>query len=238
METLDIKHIWEKAKSADMPGKNYSLEDIRRYRRNKSYQTSKSGRWSILFDICLKSVITLELVFLLIFLNDQTFFKLIIGSIICATLLLILMDFRFLKKLSNLMETDSVIESLKQKLHYFITSYKNFILISALSSPLFVLAGSFLYYYFKYNEIRLESPIADPVPYLFLVIAFVISFFSQKPVYKRQLKEIKESIEDMDDSLLASIKIEESRKNRRRSIIIFVILILLGLLFLLLLLLY
>jgi len=229
-----IKDIWETARSGDLPTNIYSLEDIRKYRSKKSQQTSVSGRWSILIDIFIKGLVILGMVYLLIFLNNQTQYKYIIGFVVVVGALLIVIEINFLSKLKAIRETDSVIDNLTRKLNYFKRHHKYFIFISALSAPMFVFTGSFLYYYFKYNEIRLESPVEDPVIYLFLIAAFTISFFSQMPLYKLQLKELKESIEEMDDTQTASIKIKESRERQRRNIIISAILILAGILLLLL----
>ena len=79
----------------------------------------------------------------------------------------------------------------------------------------------------------MESPAEDPVLYLILVLAFALSLFSQKPVYRMQKKELRESIYEMDDLEIASVKIAESKKRRRNILILATLLILLGVLILL-----
>ena len=134
------------------------MNEIQIYRKQKSYQTSKSGRLVILFDIGFKSVVIIELIYLLILLSHQEPYQIIAGLLLIFTASLILIELNFIKRLKLIRETDSVIENLKNKLYYLKTTYKNFIFISALSSPLFVLSGFFLYYHFKYNEIRMGTP--------------------------------------------------------------------------------
>ncbi len=238
MGNLNLTQIWKTANNAEISDIKYSISDIQKYRQQKSQKTSKSNRLDILFDIGFKFIITIELVFLLVFLNNQVSYKLIIGMLVLATFLLIMAELSFIKKLQLIRETDSVINNLKKKLNFLKTSYRKFILISALSSPLFVFSGFMLYYFFKYGEIQLESPIADPVMYGFLVVAFIISYFSQNPHYKVQLKELEESIEEMDDEKTASIIIQETKRRHKKNLIVFSILILLGFILLALLLIY
>jgi hypothetical protein len=237
MESLDIKQIWKSAQKDEELKRRYSLEDIQKFRRHKSHQTSKSISWSILFDIIYKSIIVAEIIYLYLSLNYQYPFQIIIGLLLLIAVVLILFEINFLKKHRSIRDTDSVIDNLKNKLYYLRTTYRKFIFTSALSNPLFVLCGFFIYFHFKYNEIKLGTPVQDPVLYLILLIAFALSFISQLSVNKMQIKELRESIFDMDDVELAAIKIEESGKRRRNTIILFSLLILLGVIILFLLLL-
>ena len=229
MKEKDIKHIWHTHSERDLSDPTYTLEDIQAYRKKKSAQTSRSSRWTILFDILVKIAIVIGLCYILFF-QSQYPWSLIIGMIMAFTTGLILIEFSFLQKLKQIKNTDTVIENLKHNLHYMRTKYAWFISLSALTSPLFVLCGFFLYYHFKYGEIQMRSPLVDPIPYLFLLLAFTISYFSQMPLYKNQVRELQESIEDMDDTRMASVKIEAAKKKRNRHLIIFSIVVLIGIL--------
>ncbi len=230
MEEFDIKNIWKTAGENKSKMKKYSLEDIQSYRKKQSKKISRSSRFGILFDIFYKCTSIAGLIYLLIFLNYQYPYKIVISLLLVISFILVFVEFGFLKKLNLITEGDSVIENLRKKLHFFKTTYKKFVFISALSSPLFVVAGFFLYYYFKYNEIKMGTPFEDPVLYLFPVIAYLISLFGQWPAYKNQLRELNESIEDIEDTQTVSIKIEEAKKRRKKFIIISSILILIGVL--------
>ena len=234
MEELDIKQIWKGANKKELLAKSYSLDDIQKYRKRKSHLISKSSRLTIFFDIGYKSVTLIGLIYLLTVLNHQEPYQIIIGSLMAVTASLVLIEINFIEKLKSIKETDSVIDNLQNKLIFLKTTYNQFIFLSALSNPLFVLAGFLLYHHFKYNGMHTGTPMTDPVTYIFLVIAFAISFFSQKPIYNTQIKELQESIHDMNDTAMASIKIEENKKRKRNNIILCSILILIGVLFLLL----
>ena len=233
MEEFDFKSIWKSAGENKSKTKKYSLEDIQLYRKKKSKQISRSSRLGILFDIFYKCVVVIEFAISLIIFNDQYPFQLIIGFLLAVTCILAAVELGFLKKLRQITESVSIIENLRQKLDFIKTSYKKFIFIGAFSNPLFVIAGFFLYYYFKYNRIKMGAPFEDPVLYLFPVIAYLISLLGQWPFYKNQLRELKESIEDIEDSQIASVKIEEAKKRRRKLFIISSIVILIGVLILL-----
>ena len=233
MEKRDIKDIWKSAPENQFSTNRYSLNEIQAYRKKKSVQTSRSARLTIRFDIGLKSILITGLCYLLLT-HQQYPYPFVFGVLIALITALIFIENSFIQKLSQIKETDSVIENLTHKLHYLRTTHAWFVFLGALSSPLFVLCGFFLYYHFKYGEIRIGLPIEDPMTYLFLALAFVISYFSQLPVFKSQVRELKESIEDIDDSAMAHVKIEESRKRRRNYMILFSILILVGALVLLL----
>lgn len=235
MKKHDIQHIWNLARADEAGIKKYTVEDIRKYRSEMSHKTSKSSRLVIIFDIGYKSILAMALIFLLT-LNPGHPYQLIISLLIISIILLILLEFHFIRKLKSIKETDSIIENLKNKLKYFTTTHNQFILISAISSPLLVLSGFFFYYLYKYGEIRMTSPADDPVMYLFLIAAFVISYYAQRPMYKIQVRDLKTSLQDMDEGLITSINIEESRKVRRKHLIAISILALIGILVLLILL--
>jgi len=230
MKTNDIKQIWKSANTDETTGERYSLSEIQDYRKNKSHQMSTSGSRAIWFDIVFKGLIAAALLFLLVFQVTQPVYHQIIVVLISVTVLLLGLNFSYIKKLRAVKETDAIMENLKNKLHYFKTTFRNFIINSSLSNPLFVLTGFFFYYQFKYHEIRMELPWNDPILYLFLLLAFIISFGAQWANYRSQVKELAETIEDLDNESLASMKIAERRIKKRRNVIMYTILILLGLL--------
>ena len=235
MEETDLKNIWKKAGGNESKIRKYSLADIESYRTKKSRQVSKSSRAGILFDIFYKIVTAAEFIYLLIFLNASAW-QIIIACLLAALCILIAVELGFLKKFNLISDNDPVIDNLKKKYGFLKITYKKFIFYSALSNPFFVTGGFFLYFYFKYNEIKMGTPFEDPVLYLFILISFIISLAAQWFPYKSQLKDLKESIEDLDDDKIAGVKIEEAVRRRKKIIIISSILLLAGVLFLLILL--
>ena len=230
MKTNDIKQIWKSANTDETTGKRYSLSEIQDYRKKKSHQMSTSGFRAIRFDIAFKGLIAAALLFLLVFQVTQPLYHRIIVILIFVTAVLLWLNFSYIKKLKAVKETDAVMKNLKIKLRYFKTTFRNFIINSSLSNPLFVLTGFFFYYQFKYHEIKMELPWNDPVMYLFLFVAFIISFGAQWGNYKNEVRELSETIRDLDDEKMATIKIEENRLRKKRSLFMYTILILLGLL--------
>lgn len=232
MEETDLKNMWKKAGGNESKIKKYSLSDIESYRTKKSRQVSKSSRGGILFDIFYKIAAAAEYIYLLIFLNSFTW-QIIITCLLAALCVLIVVELGFLKKFNLISESDSIIGNLQKKYDYLKTTYRKFIFYSALSNPFFVAGGFFLYYYFKYGEIKMGTPFEDPVLYVFIIISFIISLAAQWFPYKSQLKDLKESIENLDDDKIAGVKIEEAVRRRKKIIIISSILLLAGILFLL-----
>ena len=230
MEDLDIKGIWKNAAHNASNEKKYSLAEIQTYRTKKSKQIHRSSKAGILFDIFYKFMAIAEFVFLLFVLNYQYPYQIIIPVIISGLCILIAVEYRFLKKHNLINESDSIIENLQNQYKYLKTTYRKFILLSSLSNPAFITGGFFLYFYFKYNEIRMESPLIDPVLYIFIVISFLIPLAAQYPVYKNQLRDLKESIDDLDDAGSASEIISDSENRRKIIIIISSVLIIAGIL--------
>ncbi|MBC5995045.1 hypothetical protein [Pontibacter cellulosilyticus] len=233
MEKIDIKEIWKSSREQEQQTKKYSMEAIHHYVSQRSRRTSSSVRWSIFLDIALKGFVLIGLVYLAQIQVLQYPFQVVVWSLFAATLLLIVVEFMFIKKLSSIRDTDAVLQNLSSKLNYLQTTQKRFILFSALSSPLLVLCGFLLYYYLKYNSILLESPVKDPVPYIILAIAFAISYVAQSIQNNQQITDLKEMLEDVHDETKASGKISAMKASQKKRIIVFTILALLGLLVLL-----
>jgi len=233
MKTDDIKQIWKSANTDETVGKQYSLKEIQEYRKKKSRQFSQSGKRIIYFDIGFKGLLVLALLYLITFQVAEPVYQQIIVVLISVTAILLGMNFIYLKKLEKIKETDAVMNNLKNQLHYFKNTYRNFIINSSFSNPIFVVTGFFFYFQFKYHEIRMGTPWEDPVLYLFLLAAFIISLGAQWANYRNELKELTEAIKDLDDESIASLKIEEHRMSRRRNLFMYTILIVLGMLVLL-----
>lgn len=231
MKEIDLKHIWKNANKKEK--RKYSLQEIHAYRIKKSISTYKSGYRSILFDIGYKGVSVIALLYLLLCLNYPN--QKVLSLLLFVTLILVVIELIFIRKLKFIKDTDSVIENLKSNLNFLKTTYKKFILLSALSNSLFVLNGFLLYHYFKYGGTPAETPFNDPIIYFFLLAAFSFSFLAQIPNYTHQCKELMAYINDMDDTADAAEIIEETKRNRKKNIKLYSILILVAILVLILL---
>jgi hypothetical protein len=230
MEETELKNIWKKAGEMESPAEKYSIEEIQLYRVKKSKQAYRKGKAGILFDIIYKAVALFEYIFLLISLNNQFPYQQIITALTTAVIILIAADMIFLKKLSLVKYSGSVLENLHERFSYLKTTYFKFIFINALSGPLFITGGFFIYFYFRYNAIQMAGPFEDPVLYLLIIVAFCIPFAAQYIDYKNQYRELKESIEDLDDGGNVSEKIAEAEKRSKKIILISSVLIITGIL--------
>ena len=208
--------------------KKYTVAEIQSYRKKRSKHVSKSSRFAILFDTGYKIVIIAELSFLIIVLKHQPIVQIIAGGLILISILLILFNIGVIKKLNRIKETDAVIDNLQEKLLFTKTTYKKFIFTSCLSNPFFVFSGFLLYEYFKYNEIQATIPFENLLLFIFLSAAYMVSLFGQLPPYLMQVKELKESIEDLEDTQTASRIIEETKRRKRIITIVSVIFLFIG----------
>ena len=141
MEGFDLKNIWKNANKNEAGFRQYSMDDIREYRKNKSNTATVSSSRLILFDIIYKSVIILGFIYLLIVLKNQFTYKIITGIMLAVSFLLMIIEIGFIKKLKFIKETDSVLDNLKKKLHYLKTTYLKFVFTSSISNSFFFAAG-------------------------------------------------------------------------------------------------
>jgi Ca2+/Na+ antiporter len=234
MKEDKLKEIWQQGEN-DRP--KYTLAEIAAYREQKSKDTTRNLRLEVLFSTGYKSVVALGILILLFLIPGQLNIQLIMAILLLCTLGLIALDFRYLKKVNQINETGTIMETLQQKLRLLQTEYRQFLFWGALTNPLFILTGFFYYFLFKYGEITMESPWEDPVLYGFLLIGYLIALLAALPGYRMRIAEVRECMEDMDEQYMASRKIVEQKKQKRRFFIVAAILVLGGILFLLILLL-
>lgn len=224
MEDLNIKNIWKASQTED--GKSYSIEDIRSFRKQTSIQITRSTRLVILFDIGFKLLISIAFIIVMLLIHQQTSYQYIALLLLMVLVLLIGLEVTFFRRLKSIKETDSVLDNLKSKILFHKTVYQQFLLTSSFSSPLFVVAGFFIYEYVKYEQLQMGP---DPVLYIFPLLAFFISYFAQRPVYKKQLQELYDSTKEIDDIAMETLRINVSKKEKQHQIIWFSVIALIGL---------
>ncbi len=227
-EEINLQEIWNLRLTVGNPIKKYSLQDIHSYRIRKSRQMSRSTRLIIVFDIIYKLVSLMGMILLLVTRVIQTPYLVVIWLLIIATVVLIAFEYSLIKKVRSIRESDAIVETLSNKLYYLRTSHKVFIFLSALSNPIFVTIAFVWYYAIKYGQIGMTAPFEDPVIYGFILLSFAISYFSQVPIHRRQVNDLKETVMDIDNTKVTNLKIAEAREHRIKVLILYSILFLIG----------
>lgn len=229
MSELNIKSMWRGDHLAGQEGKIMSEEQILAYRQQQSRSFSTSMRRLTWFDIIYKTLIAL--VFALSFFqgNIVPIEKWVLAGVIGVSLMLIIMEYGILNKLNLIRQDVPIRESLRKKIDFHKQYYKRFVLLSSLSNPLMVLSGFIMYELIKYREIIMGTPFDSPVPYLFLMAALLIGYFSNLPFYRIRLKELEDCIKEVDENYMSTVKLSHAQKKKRNRMIIFSVLLLLGL---------
>lgn len=234
MEELDIRKIWEVGRDDQSPEELVSKEVIDLFRQKQSKNMTSSTRKLMLFDIVMKIIVGFGYGAGFMLTPGQLSVKIISLIMLLSCFGLAFWESRFIKKLNAIDETGTILETLKKKISFHIRYYQSFIFLSALTSPLLILCGFFLYEISKYGEVVMGSPFSSPVPYLFLLAGFLISYVASRPFYRIRLEELTASLEDLDDSFVAYQTMSTQKRQRRKRIILFSLLALTGILVLLL----
>jgi len=233
MDDLEIQNIWNENKGLHDSGVRYSISDIKKFREERSRQSSDSTGRLIIFDSGYKTLIAMGFLAQL-FLGQPSFLKLGISVVAISFLAFLIVNNQTLKiQLNRIDESMDVTNVLKHKFKFLSRFYREFLFITSISHPLFILVGFQFYQFFKYGEDRLMTLLLDPVTYLFLTLGFIIPLGAQRIGYQQQLHELDEIMDSGLDEVNADIKMIKMRAQKRTRIIVFSILLLAGLLALL-----
>ncbi len=230
MEELDLKKIWADGQAGISKHQMVSREEIDLFRQTQSRDVSSSMHRLITFDILLKVAVALGYVTFIILLEGQISVQWISGLLALTCLGMVLEEVRFLKALAKIDESGSILETLRKKIDFHERYYRKYILRSAVTSPMLILCGFFFYEMLKYEKVNMGFPWETPVPYIFLIIGFLISYFASRPFYRIRLEELNNCLEVLDDQYKAYSTIQYQRKRKRNLIILFLMISLLGIL--------
>ena len=218
MKEHDLKEVWKEASGSPSVNFEMNKEKIHKYRKDASDRISKNLKKGFIFDIVLKSVISLAAITLLIIscvdgsLFDQSSSSIFVMSFISMFLLSAMIVSAILsgKKFNDIPKDLPVLESLNSKLIFLKTTYRKFIFGSALTAPMFVFTANSYYFYHKYGEMRFD----DPVILIFIFISFIIAYFAQIPFYNIQKRELEEAIADFDEEKAEEIEKAKIKQKR------------------------
>ncbi len=225
MKEQNLKEVWKEASGLFAEKVEINKEKLSMHQKETSEKIFNDLRKGFIFDLILKSVITIAAIILLIIslvdgsILDQSSSSIFIMSFISMFLLSAMIVSAILsgKKFNEIPKDLPVLESLSRKLTFLKTDYRKFIFGSALTAPMFVFTANSYYFYHKYGEMRFD----DPVILIFIFISFIIAYFAQIPAYNLQKKELEEAIADFDED--KAKEIEKAKIKQKRNYVIWMI---------------
>ena len=174
-------------------------------------------RWSLVFDVVLKSVLLISF-FLLIFLLKNQF-----TAIFANTLFILITAFGIIWQIKVYKKVDTISDSkvhlkdlLKSYIDFYTGEYIKSIHVSAMSSTLFFLSGSLFYLHFKYEQIPTFEWDDFIVLSLGIILSYGISAFAQIKQNDHQIKQLESCLVEIEENTIKTSAIKKYKKNRRR----------------------
>jgi F0F1-type ATP synthase assembly protein I len=228
MKEKELIDLWKTSAESIIAGRRYSLNDIQNFRKKKLRRTHNSMKFSFYFDSGLKVLLAASYGFLLIEYSGITPLNYILTVIFVMLVALLFFNLRFHSKYRKIEDSESVLDNLKERFEYYKNTHLKFIHLSAVSVPLFVLSGFFLYLHFKYGFIDLAEKFGDFVLLAIIILSWIIHLASNMFVYNAEMRELKDYITELDDPELALQKLESSERKRRSRLLYFSMLVIIG----------
>jgi hypothetical protein len=237
MEQINLnKYIdsWKKNSNKVFKGKQLSDSEIKNFMNGKSKDITKQYRLGLIFDISLKSILSISLVILLIIWGSDIKVLAIGAVLLIINTVSMIIQSSFVKGLPkhNMSETDLRL-LLESKINYYYTKYKKIIFIGGLSTPLIFLTGMLYYFLITYGYIR-PFEIDDFIVFgSGVILSYVISIGVQFAQFKFYINQLKSCLNDIDEDTISQLTLYTSRNHKNRMIIAMILLVILGTLLLL-----
>lgn len=221
-----IDEIWQRQ---ELPSyQRFSIDDIKSYKENLSTGIVSSRLRLIRFDSITKTVVMTGYIALL-FIGNFTILKLgLTGLVVIGGILLILRNRKLRNKINRLDTSKDVLGLLIDKYTTINQYYNEFILSYSFTNPFLVLAGFQFYQLYKYHADKLDILLTDPVIYLFLLAAFLVSYLPQRVLYTKELKELEYILDSKDDETSEKIQMIRIKQRRRLYVLVFTLIALIG----------
>ena len=182
MSDRDLKQIWKNATVSANMSQKMDKTSMHRFRKETSDRVFGKIKKGFIVDIVLKGLILGMIIIYMVIekFNAASWSKdpssMFVVSFISGFLLsaMVISAIISIRQFNKIPVDLPVLDSLEQKLSYVKTTYRKFMFGSALTAPLFVFVGNIIYFHRKYGEINYN----DPVLFIFLFIAFIISYFA------------------------------------------------------------
>ncbi len=228
MSSTNFEMIW-KNQLDDLSDHQMSLEEIRETTLSFSSDDISGSQKLVNFDTAYKGFVLTGYISL-IFIGTLSFAKLLLTTVIITILICLIYRNRSLsQRLTSINESEPVMEVLRKRYDAIIAFYPEYFFNSSFTSPLFLFAGFQFYHLLRYGEDRFTELIADPVIYIFLILAFIIPYFAFKKTYSEIIQQMNKLLNPEINEIEQEINVIKIRTSRSRWKVISGILVALGL---------
>ena len=235
MESVDLnklKKLWQNSEMTT--DKELSERAIRKYIHGRSRSINemfKKGLWT---DIVFKSIILLSLLVLFFLYKDQSEILWINTMMSLLLLLSISYQYRVLKSVLEINQSEASIKQyIELLLAFYRTRFRKALYFVGISAPFFFLNAVFYYFYFEYGKVRTFDTEDLIVFSSAVVIAYLISTYSQLWQFNFQVSQLKEVLRDLNEGSFNALDIRDQKHKRFRLTLGFILAFILGILVLL-----
>ncbi|MCS5491126.1 hypothetical protein [Algoriphagus limi] len=228
MEPIDLekyKAAWKR--DPYFQEQKLSEKEITQFVKSSSKNIRAQFKSALILDIILKSILILAVLFLFISPIGSNPLPLLIFLVILIGGMII--QFRVLKKLPFLDSELKAVESLKASIEFYYQEYLKTLYVSASTSTMVFLIGSYFYLLHKYGQVPAFEWDDYVVFGIGILLSFGISFFSQRKFNQFKINQLEECLNDAGEIEVDESYIQNHRSDRKMHLLIFGIVFILGL---------
>ena len=223
MKIDDYKNAW--TAFAHNPEGDYSSTDIEAIITQQSKHTSVGLRRYLQFDLLTKAASLIVLVWLSFLIDSTGYINILviaagIAGILIARQVMLIRELKWQVDFS--LPVQEVIGAVVQQVRANL-SIAGFLV--GMTNPLFILAGSLMYYFKKYGPVFMRDPEDIIVSIVLMSIGFVIGYVAFEVQQRAELTDLEQSLYLLNDETEASISLIASRKKRRKMIAVALIVV-------------
>lgn len=215
----DIKDIWKSSKTwSQVIGK----EEINKFKDKKSRSVYSELSKTALIQLFQKVIYGIALFFGLFIFNTGESITLAVLLLFIINVVLIISDFRELRKIKYLQGSgDSVLVNLKKLQLYLQNDFFIYRFTTAFSNPLLIITGILYYLYFKYGKFNLiTEPDSIIVFGIIILISYLIGYVGISFSSGKVESEIRSYIEIIEDPENYDKIISKDRRQRSIRLIV------------------
>jgi hypothetical protein len=237
-----MMNLLDKYKAAwrEEPSLNESMltdHEIRSWLYQRTARTDRMYRKGIIFDLIIKGLLAVAVIGIVILFRSSQGSWLVSAVLGTAVLTSFLYEWKILRQIPNISTAAAPIrDMLRERISFFNRSYLRVLLIIAVSNPVLIFTGGMYYFYFRYGEIR-PLDLEDFIVFsLFLIAGYTISAFFQIKNFRFHIRQLEESLADLNGNKFNKNLIRQQRQKRQRIIAMTILAVITGILLFLLLL--
>ena len=223
MNNRDYNKVW--TMFGHNPEGDYSTIEIEAIITRQSRQTSKGLRRYLQLDVFIKIASVIVLLWVSFLLEKSGSFTLLLatagfGGVLIGRQILLIRQFQLQVDFSLSVQevVRAVVKQVKSNL-----SLAGFLV--AMTNPLLILAGSFMYFYLKYGPTIFRDTEDMIVTLIFMSIGSIIGYFAFNIQQKAEVIDLEESLNALHNETGVTLSLIVLRKQRRKKIILALIVI-------------